>query len=161
MRKIEAVQKMIAEEFNAIPLTLIEKAYPEIDGWYRITPFKPGDIVYSQFDDTEYEVLRVENGDNIRVSDEHGEEYEADIYDFYIECEPIFPMWATVWHAEGLQSEWIGRNLDKVAACGFEIYEADDLDGYIIGVNGAGYNFYEAHWIPLYEAQDLKWHNEV
>lgn len=24
----------------------------------------------------------------------------------------------------------------------------------------SGYDFYEAHWIPLYEARGLKWHKE-
>lgn len=27
-----------------------------------------------------------------------------------------------------------------------------------IGIDGAGYDFYEAHWIPLYEARGLHWH---
>ena len=44
-----------------------------------------------------------------------------------------------------------------MADCGFRIYEQEDY-GYIFGIDGAGYDFYEAHWIPLYKARGLKWH---
>lgn len=27
------------------------------------------------------------------------------------------------------------------------------------GIDGAGYNFYEAHWLPLYNARGLQWHD--
>ena len=38
------------------------------------------------------------------------------------------------------------------------IYE---LDGeYIIGVNGAGWNFYDGVWDRLYEVAGLQWHSE-
>jgi hypothetical protein len=28
----------------------------------------------------------------------------------------------------------------------------------VLGINGAGYDFYEHHWIPLYEALGYAWH---
>ena len=158
MRKIEAVERMVNQEFNAIPLTLIEKAYPEIDGWENITPLKSGDVV--EYLGDYYELITVLEENEIVIEDAEGNKKTVDIAEIYKDDEIIFPMWSTVWQTVGFQSEWIGRNLDKVANCGFEIYEAEDLDGYIIGVNGAGYDFYEAHWVPLYEAQGLKWHNE-
>ena len=158
MRKIEAVERMVNQEFNAIPLTLIEKAYPEIDGWENITPLKSGDVV--EYLGDYYELITVLEENEIVIEDAEGNKQTVDIEEIYKDDEIIFPMWSTVWQTVGFQSEWIGRNLDKVANCGFEIYEAEDLDGYIIGVNGAGYDFYEAHWVPLYEAQGLKWHNE-
>ena len=30
--------------------------------------------------------------------------------------------------------------------------------GYFFGIDGAGYSFYEEHWIPLYKARGLQWH---
>ena len=34
-----------------------------------------------------------------------------------------------------------------------------ELDGYVlVGVDGIGYDFFEAHWQPLYEALGLEWH---
>jgi hypothetical protein len=37
---------------------------------------------------------------------------------------------------------------------------AFDVDGQLVlGINGAGYDFYEHHWIPLYEALGYSWHD--
>lgn len=54
---------------------------------------------------------------------------------------------------EAWVKEWdfIRENLQKVADCGFRIYEHDDY-GIYLGIDGGGYDFYEAHWIPLYKA---------
>src|SRR4029434_10497156 len=33
------------------------------------------------------------------------------------------------------------------------------IDGeLVLGINGASYDFYEHHWIPLYEALGYSWH---
>jgi hypothetical protein len=37
---------------------------------------------------------------------------------------------------------------------------AFEIDGeLVLGVNGAGYDFYENHWIPLYLALGYQWHD--
>ena len=70
-------------------------------------------------------------------------------------------MWGTMWtFSEDLDEDWVRENLDKVAKCGFRIYEDYKTGDIYIGIDGAGYNFYEAHWIPLYEARGLKWHSD-
>ncbi len=38
----------------------------------------------------------------------------------------------------------------------YAFYIDDEL---VLGINGAGYDFYEAHWIPLYEALGYNWHD--
>jgi hypothetical protein len=46
----------------------------------------------------------------------------------------------------------------EVASTGIYAFE---IDGYLVlGINGAGYDFYESHWIPLYEALGYQWHEE-
>jgi hypothetical protein len=36
---------------------------------------------------------------------------------------------------------------------------AREFDGHLLlGINGAGYDFYESHWIPLYKTLDYSWH---
>jgi len=36
---------------------------------------------------------------------------------------------------------------------------AFDIDGeFVLGIHGAGYDFYEHHWIPLYDALGYTWH---
>ena len=43
-----------------------------------------------------------------------------------------------------------------VGDTGISVFE---IDGEVVlGVNGAGYDFYEHHWIPLYEALGYAWH---
>lgn len=43
---------------------------------------------------------------------------------------------------------------------GFLVYEPADFDGHILAIDGGGYDFYEAHWVPLYLALGLKWHEQ-
>lgn len=35
-----------------------------------------------------------------------------------------------------------------MSQCGFRIFRSEEF-GYFFGIDGAGYDFYEAHWIPL------------
>ncbi|MDR0531405.1 MAG: hypothetical protein LBG83_05000 [Oscillospiraceae bacterium] len=72
----------------------------------------------------------------------------------------LLPMWGTMWSFRtSADGWWIEKenNRQAMADCGFRIYEQEDY-GYIFGIDGAGYDFYEAHWIPLYKARGLKWH---
>lgn len=46
----------------------------------------------------------------------------------------------------------------KMSQIGFRIYSHDDW-GYFFGIDAAGFDFYKAYWIPLYEARGLNWHN--
>ena len=40
------------------------------------------------------------------------------------------------------------------------IYAFNIADELVLGINGAGYDFYESHWIPLYEALGYNWHDK-
>jgi len=76
------------------------------------------------------------------------------------EYDSFLPMWGTMWSfGDSADRWWIEQeeNLQKMADCGFRIYEQEDY-GYIFGIDGMGYDFYEAHWIPLYKACGLQWH---
>lgn len=78
------------------------------------------------------------------------------------ERDSFFPMWGTMWSfGDSADHWWLEEegNLQKMADCGFRIYEQKDY-GYIFGIDGAGYDFYEAHWIPLYKACGFKWHSD-
>jgi hypothetical protein len=55
---------------------------------------------------------------------------------------------------------WLS-DMDGIAImsrCGFRIYESEEF-GYFFGIDGAGYSFYDEHWVPLYRARDLHWHD--
>ena len=81
------------------------------------------------------------------------EEELENVYDY-------FPAWGWLWAMEDPCDEhWLGENLEAMKECGFRIYESEDY-GYVFGINGAGYDFYENHWIPLYRARGFHWHDE-
>ena len=64
-----------------------------------------------------------------------------------------FPIWSTMWSFNDFwDNVWLTeeKNRKKMADCGFRIYKQEDY-GYIFGIDGAGYDFYQAHWIPLYK----------
>lgn len=77
-----------------------------------------------------------------------------------MEYDDALPMWGTLWAFDDPIDNWwlTERNgIQKMAECGFRIYDQADYQ-YIFGIDGAGYNFYKAHWIPLYKARGLHWH---
>lgn len=74
----------------------------------------------------------------------------------------VLLMWGTMWSFDDKIDEWWLEEkggLKKMSECGFRIYKSEEF-GYFFGIDGCGYDFYEAHWIPLYEARGLKWHDE-
>jgi hypothetical protein len=69
-------------------------------------------------------------------------------------------IWGTCFHPDfSLDEEWIRDNVEEVEKCGLLIYESDEI-GIILAVDGAGYDFYSDHWIPLYKKRGLQWHSE-
>lgn len=106
----ESVEKWV-NSFQAIPQTLIQKAYT--------------------------------NGDLARISPSEGEN--------------CLPMWGWLWLIDDISdSDWMRGNIETVAELGFDVFESDD--GLFLGIDGAGYDFYGEHWIPLYKARGLQWH---
>lgn len=79
----------------------------------------------------------------------------------YLECAPDgrldeesglyyteIPMWPVWWEARECLNDFINDHLEEVANLGFIIiYHNDELWG--LGINGAGYSFYDHHWVPL------------
>ena len=75
--------------------------------------------------------------------------------------EPL-PMWGTMWSfSDNLDQYWLEERggLEEMSKCGFRIFK-HDFYGCYFGIDGAGYDFYEQHWIPLYLARGLHWHKE-
>lgn len=159
----EAAHKFVSE-FNAIPQDMIAFLMQhDIDSWREVTSVAVGDSVYhygmqcggevrSYDPETEMYDISLDNGDNVSATKN---EFETEHYGF-------LPMWGTMWSFGDSCDEWWlsnGNGIDMMSACGFRIYEHDEW-GYFFGIDGAGYDFYEAHWIPLYKARGLRWHDE-
>lgn len=159
--------------FNAIPESVVEKlnAY---DGSIReITPLTIGDRVYSTDPDwmwKEGEIVETKcNGEKdlyaVKLDDEPDDPKIISEDCLTVVRETELPMWGTMWtfddsiDDEWVNGEYLGPHLQEMADCGFRIYESDDF-GIIFGIDGCGYDFYSAHWCPLYKARGLKWHDE-
>lgn len=183
----EATQAWVSE-MNAIPHALLEKAYPHMDsdGLYELTPVSTKwqcDSCYEEFSDEEVEILEEKEHINdygniicptcfeksLKENEEDKEKGEYTLEDCNAFIEKIededeyhdygLPMWGWLWNPESIDEWWIKENLQIVADCGFRIYESEEV-GILIGIDGAGYDFYESHWIPLYKARGLQWHKE-
>jgi hypothetical protein len=159
--KLEACREWV-NEFNAIPQALIVKAYggENIDELIELTPVTKRDRIWSNEYQGEFEVLSVDYENETAIIEVDGEETEVEINDISIENDDLLPMWGTMWtFGSNLDEEWARDNLEIMAKCGFRIYESDEL-GIYFGIDGAGYDFYKSHWLPLYKARGLHWHDE-
>lgn len=87
----------------------------------------------------------------LTIMDEEQENYYTD----------LLPMWGTMWSfGDACDDYWLEKlnGIEIMSKCGFRIYEHDEF-GYFFGIDGAGYDFYTEHWIPLYKKRGLQWHD--
>lgn len=174
IKKITTVKDATYEwvqTFNAFPENMIEKLMDlEYTEWQEVTVPQVGKRVIV-FDYGQGEVVEVyyeegirkfavelddpdeNDGEEIIVVDEDG--IEAEGYGY-------LPMWGTMWQfSDSIDEYWLENQdgINLMSACGFKIFKHEEW-GYFFGIDGAGYDFYEAHWIPLYKARGMKWHAE-
>jgi hypothetical protein len=70
-------------------------------------------------------------------------------------------MWGTLFECnDGFIADEIRERLKEVQNIGFIVLDDFDELNLCLGVAGAGYDFYSAHWQPLYELLGLHWHRE-
>ncbi|MCC6898770.1 MAG: hypothetical protein IT377_07330 [Polyangiaceae bacterium] len=61
----------------------------------------------------------------------------------------VFPCgWSTLFAPPS--SGWFIDHADEIAKLGFFVFESEDY-GALLGIDAAGFDFYEAYWIPLYK----------
>ena len=164
----EACQLWVERDMNQVPRSVVEKL--QVQSNYNditeITP--PGkcdsiSIFSGDYAGEDGEIVRNVGDDEYIVqmdSDEYPDPVTVFSDEFDVVRDDGLPMWGTMWELKNIcDEEWLENNLQAVADCGFRIYESEDYE-YLIGIDGAGYDFYEAHWIPLYKARGLHWHKE-
>ena len=163
--KLSEACRAWVQEFNAIPQSAVEKIMEFDESVQEITPpclydrvsivfdehaGERGEIIEANVNNTEG-LYRIKL-DSKEVIEKYGDDIEV------IEHEGWLPMWGTMWTVgDKIDEEWIESNLQAVADCGFRIYESEDF-GILIGIDGAGYDFFSSHWEPLYKARGLHWH---
>lgn len=152
------------KEMNAIQWDIIDKLMTfEPEEWHEVTEPAYGDRVYCY----EYEISGVidaydEENELYIIDLDNGKQVKVEKSDMEVEYDGILPMWGTMWSfGDSVDDWWLeeGEGIKLMSKCGFRIYEHEEL-GYFFGIDGAGYDFYEAHWIPLYKARGLHWHDE-
>ena len=75
-------------------------------------------------------------------------------YDF--ETEQLYPMWNTLFEARHqILSEKLIHNVNELAQIGIHLMQVDETFAMMF-IAGAGYDFYESHFFPLYR-DVLKW----
>lgn len=161
-------------EMDAIPQGMIAKLMAcDPDEWMEVTAPAAGNSVYV-FDIPEGCTTNEGEIVNILSSDDTSDDvlYEIRLYDeiviqvrgedFEVQRDDVLPMWGTMWSFhDPCDNYWLNDmdSIRKMSECGFRVYEHEEW-GYFFGIDGAGYDFYEAHWIPLYKARGLRWHKE-
>ena len=140
-KNLDTVKFRISGDFNDIRLDNVQKIFPN---WFENaltvepTLMDLDDSGYIPKDMTENEIDEAKN----ELMDQQRE-----------------IMWSTLFEAkDNTIKDWILENHEKIITeAGFTIIdlsrenEGEYQTGVFLGVNGAGYDFYEAHWIPLYK----------
>lgn len=78
------------------------------------------------------------------------EEKEEAIQDYFNESEH-YPMWSTIFEAkDDFISDKIMSDIDELYKIGIGVIRPTDYTNACLFIAGAGYDFYEAHWIPMF-----------
>lgn len=161
----EAAERWV-RSMNAIPAGLIEKAFKKDEEIFEITALCVGDMVVTMGPGPRWDLL----GEIDAISDKRclvrldgtDERRWFDKERVCLRVDGWYPVWGTMWSfGDSLDDEWLqsGDGIQAMSECGFRVYRTEDF-GCFFGIDGAGYDFYESHWIPLYLKRGLKWHDE-
>lgn len=146
----EAAKSWVRSCINEIPTDLVkcfryqlkEVTIPlkedEVNIWVD------GKTVHGYITDIENGVYTVESNDETK--------YECEIKDIkeviYDDKLPIYGIMFSF--KDSLNDEWLDDNIQVMSECGFRIFKHSE-HGYFFGIDGAGYNFDDEHWLPLYK----------
>ena len=159
----EACELWVSRDMNAIPQSVLVKLKQlDPDDIAELTPITKADRVYVCSAGEMGEVIAIdEDAEEYTVQLDNGETITTEGFDLEREDYDRFPMWGTMWSFScSFDEDWSLSHLEEMAACGFRLYESEDY-GLVFGIDAAGFDFYEAFWVPLYKARGLRWHDEA
>jgi len=159
----KAAHRFVNQHFECIPSVLFEKAcelahnkgeYADdvlelIDTKYRVCPECDANDVDKgkELDDGEHEWKCSQCEAGFDDNDEPWERLPLAMPDHWPGAHGTV-FWTT-WNTVG----------EYAAQCGFEVYEPKLFNGIVLAIDGGGYDFYLDHWVPLYLAMGIEWHN--
>ena len=156
----EAAQEWV-NGFDAIQQGMIQKLMDaEPEDWQEVTTPAVGDRAYVYEESAEGEIVRLGES-KFRIKMDGGKKLWAAADDFEVVRDSWLPMWGTMWSFhDPCDCHRIeeGSGIEVLSQNGFRVYKSEEF-GYFFGIDGCGYDFYEAHWIPLYKAWGLEWHD--
>jgi hypothetical protein len=154
---------ILHKEFNEINLNIVEKEY---DGALYEKIINPSDeLITKEFlkyhTEAYQEALKdyeAENGEMANLEDENFlnfvyslDYYSNQIDDYFAEMGNS-PMWCTMWEARNnFINDGILKNIDELYKLGVGVIDAGDNLGVILFIAGAGYDFIDAHFIPVFK----------
>lgn len=146
--EIEACRAWV-DRFNNIPGALITRAFSNKDGASEELELLAGGKLVSDCCD-----VSVTDCDTSYKCDECGQKCDT-----HTEGSDNWPaMWGTLWtFGEAIDEVWARTHADEIGALGFLVYSSDET-GILLAIDGAGFDFYEAFWVPLYRLRGLEWH---
>ena len=160
MTILKATEKWV-DSFNAIPREMIARLMQyEPNCWSEVTTLQDGDRVH--IPELQAEGKIINHSDDYEVLLDSGKSVSVSKSDFEVSYSEELPVWGTMWSmGDSLDERWLDTEsgLEAMSRCGFRIFEHEEF-GYFFGIDGAGYDFYEEQWIPLYKARGLHWHSE-
>lgn len=172
----EAAHRWV-QEFNSFPNGMIATLIgAKPDDWHEVTmPAECSRVYVTNMPDVDVDGKEFETGECegkiIEIRDgefcsylvelDGGIVIELEADDMEVEYDDNLPMLGMMWSfGDSCDDWWLsdGEGIKIMSECGFRIYENDEW-GYFFGIDGAGYDFYEAHWIPAYRKRGLQWHD--
>lgn len=160
MTKEDAIKKWVNQEFNALSQDWVERLFMSFNGYHPDLPMWGTMWICNQFDAEKFlnnsrrMVSRAEDIDLDEIEEKEGKARREEV-EKAIEEDDYSVTEAYV--DEEMAGELCVLDTDGDPTAVY-IYELDDE--YIIGVNGAGWDFYDGVWDKLYDVAGLHWHSE-
>ena len=159
------------ETFNAFPTEMIQQLMEADDGsWKELTALKPADDVFV-YNLPENCVSMEHDGRILDIDRESGvcrvqlvidgEIIATERDNLEAEYASGLPMWNKLWQfKDDLDNRWLSEKggIELMSNIGFRVYRHKNW-GYFFGIDGAGCDFFDEFWRPLYNARGLKWHD--
>ena len=159
MNKLEAVEEFVKRDFNSVPQDWVRKI-AESEGEYSNFPMWGTMWIVDTFlgeQLMEKSRMMAESPQDIdldQIEEEEGKAKREKI-EKAIEDEDWSEL--EMYYDEEMAYERSVLDVDGDPTAMF-IYEVGDE--YVVGINGAGWNFYDGVWDRIYDTIGLKWHEE-